>query len=301
MKTRVRLQPDRPLGISVSSRGFKTEVQPAENPSFTGPLGLIFATAAYFRIDGVRIEILSESPPRSALGGSSTAAVALIGALEKVLADDGTGMRSRREMALLGHAIEESVAGIPCGIQDQLAAAYGGVNAWYWPQSVADPPFERKAVIREEDYGSLEKVLLLAYCGVPHESKDINRKWIGQFLEGHVRPRWAEIVASTRAFIAAVSKKDWTGAVDAINREVEIRRALTPEVFDEIGNALHDAALSCNCGARFAGAGGGGCIWALGEEEGIRALRPKWVEILSRREGAKLLDARIDPKGLEVT
>ena len=38
----------------------------------------------------------------------------------------------RRQIAMLAHRIEESVAGVPCGRQDHLAAAFGGVNAWYW-------------------------------------------------------------------------------------------------------------------------------------------------------------------------
>jgi D-glycero-alpha-D-manno-heptose-7-phosphate kinase len=95
--------------------------------------------------------------------------------------------------------------------------------------------------------------------------------------------------------------KDWGAAVWAMNREVEIRRKMTPEVFDEIGVALLEQALSGSCGARFTGSGGGGCIWALGEEEDIRTLEPEWADILSGRQGAKLLDVKIDPKGLEVT
>ncbi len=85
-----------------------------------------------------------------------------------------------------------------------------------------------------------------------------------------------------------------------MNKEVEIRRKMTPEVFDEIGVALFEKALAHGCGARFTGSGGGGCIWALGEEENIRTLRSGWIDIVSGREGAKLLDASVAPNGLEV-
>jgi len=89
--------------------------------------------------------------------------------------------------------------------------------------------------------------------------------------------------------------------VFAMNKEVGIRRKMTPEVFDDVGLALVDKALAHSCGARFTGSGGGGCIWALGLAEDIRELRLSWTTILSRREGARLLDARIDPNGLEVS
>ncbi len=141
---------------------------------------------------------------------------------------------------------------------------------------------------------------MVAYCGAPHESQDINSKWIDQFVKGEARPLWYEIVSSTTEFVQSMTTKDWSGAVRAMNKEVEIRRKMTPEVFDEIGVALLEKALAHGCGARFTGSGGGGCIWALGEEENIRTLKPEWVDILSSREGAKLLDVRVDPNGLEV-
>jgi len=300
MKTRVRLLPYSSGQIKVSSKGFETEVHPADNAPFSGPLGLIFAIATYFRVEGVHIEIISESPPRSALGGSSTAAVALIGALADVLAEDGVPQMSRDQIVLLAHAIEEAVAGISCGLQDQLAAAYGGVNAWYWPSGPGDPRFKRREVLTKEGYAALETRLLLAYCGVPHESQDINSKWIKQFVGGKARHLWPEIVFCTNEFVQAMAGKDWSGAVRAVNKEVEIRRKMTPEVFDEIGVALLEKALAHGCGARFTGSGGGGCIWALGEEENICNLRPEWVDILSSREGSRLLDARVNPNGLEV-
>lgn len=302
MKTRVRLLPYSPGRVKVASKGFETEEHPVDHAPFSGPLGLIFAIASYFRVSGVHIEIVSESPPRSALGGSSTAAVALIGALAKALAgDEGMPAITTDQTVLLAHGIEEAVAGITCGMQDQLAAAYGGVNAWYWPSGPADPPFRRKEVLREGAYAALESRLLVAYCGLPHESQDINGKWIDQFVKGIARPLWAEIVSCTNTFVTSLSERDWAGAVKAMNREVDIRRQMTPDVLDEIGIGLFETAVARGCGARFTGAGGGGCIWALGDEEHIAALRPEWVDILSHREGAKLLDTGVDSRGLEIS
>ena len=300
LKTRVRLFPYSSDQIKVSSRGVGTEVHPADSAPFSGPLGLVFAIATYFRAGSVHIDIVSGSPPRSALGGSSTVAVALTGALSRAMAGDGTGQMSRKEIVLLAHAIEEGVAGVPCGLQDQLAAAYGGVHAWYWPGEPAETPFRTREVLAKEDYSKLETRLLLAYCGVSHESRDINSKWIDQFIRGGARHLWAEIVSCTNEFVQALIVKDWGAAARAMNKEVEIRREMTPEVFDEIGVALFDKAVAHGCAARFTGSGGGGCIWALGEEENIRTLRPEWADILSIREEARLLSARVDPTGLKL-
>lgn len=301
MKTRVQLLPYSSGLVKVSSRGFQAEAHNADSAPFNSPLGLMFAVAAYFRVEGVHIDIVSESPPRSALGGSSTAAVALIGALSKALTGDGHDRVNIEKIVLLAHAVEEAVVGVPCGLQDQLAAAYGGVHAWYWPSDPTEPPFKGLEVLTKRDYGALESRLLIAYCGVPHESRDINSKWINQFVTGKARTIWPEIVTSTNAFVQALRAKGWAAAVYAMNKEVEIRKKMTPEVFDELGAALLEGALAHGCGARFTGSGGGGCIWALGEKDDIRNLRPVWHDILSQRRGARLLEARVDPKGLEVT
>ena len=77
-----------------------------------------------------------------------------------------------------------------------------------------------------------------------------------------------------------------------------MRRRMTPEVLDEMGKKLVDVALKCECGARFTGAGGGGCIWALGEKISIDRLRNDWKDILGSRKAARLLQIEIDSKGV---
>jgi D-glycero-alpha-D-manno-heptose-7-phosphate kinase len=63
---------------------------------------------------------------------------------------------------------------------------------------------------------------------------------------------------------------------------------------------LIKTAVANHCGARFTGAGGGGCIWALGDVKYIDSLRPIWEEILlSEKEGC-LLEPKIDSQGLVV-
>jgi D-glycero-alpha-D-manno-heptose-7-phosphate kinase len=73
---------------------------------------------------------------------------------------------------------------------------------------------------------------------------------------------------------------------------------MTPDVLDGTGRTLAAAARRAGCGARFTGAGGGGCIWAVGEAAAIDGLRPRWAEILATRPGAGLLSAGVAAQGL---
>jgi D-glycero-alpha-D-manno-heptose-7-phosphate kinase len=301
LRTRIRLLPYRNGRIKISSRGFKGAEFPIDRAPFIHPLGLMLAVGVYFNAKNVHVQIESQSPPRSALGGSSAAAVALIAALSELWQQAYTAKPlTRPRIASLAHELEESVAGVPCGMQDQLAAIYGGVNAWIWPVGVEDSQFRKKMVMPKRSHKDLEKHLLLAYCGKPHESKDINSRWVHQFLAGKFRDSWAEIVACTRQFVNHLADRNYMKAAELMNRETAIRRKLTPDVLDEVGVHLMKTAVAHNCGARFTGAGGGGCIWALGEVKHIDSLRPIWEEILLSEKEGRLLEPKIDSQGLVV-
>jgi D-glycero-alpha-D-manno-heptose-7-phosphate kinase len=106
------------------------------------------------------------------------------------------------------------------------------------------------------------------------------------------------IIKYTHRFINSISDFDIKNACKWMNNETDLRCAMTPEVFDELGNNLFESAKEEGCGARFTGAGGGGCIWALGEKEKIAILKIKWENILSSRNSACLLKSPIDSYGL---
>ncbi len=299
LPTRVTLHPYREGMVKVSSRGFRDAEFPAHEAPFDHPLGLMFAVASFFNADGIHIKIDSSSPPRSALGGSSAAAVALVAAMAK--AGGVSGRFSKDDMAITAHAIEEGVALVPCGLQDQLAAAHGGVNAWYWMQPGGSGIcFRRQQVLTEEQMDAFEPCFLVAYCGIPHESKNINGKWMRHFISASDRELWRYIITCTHNFIDALGKLDVERAAYWMNEELSARVKMTPDVLDEMGNRLVTLAVETGCGARFTGAGGGGCLWAIGTPENILALKEKWTNALKLRKDACLLDAGIDRQGVSV-
>jgi D-glycero-alpha-D-manno-heptose-7-phosphate kinase len=298
LRTTVQILPHRKGFIKISSRGFEDADFPSDQLPYKHPVGLMFAIASYFNIDGIHIHIHSTSPPRSALGGSSSAAIALIGAYNRIFKKLDLEEVSLDRIPFLAHAIEEGVAGVPCGIQDQLAAVYGGINAWIWKGKAAPQMYVRHIVAEPSSYPDIEKRMLVAYCGIPHESVNVNSQWVKQFLSGYSRSHWNEIISCTNAFVEAFARSDINAAVRMMNRETMIRLEMTPDVLDITGKRLFDQAKEYHCGARFTGAGAGGCLWALGVENNISNLRTRWKETLSEIPDACLLDVRIDPLGL---
>ncbi len=296
LRTRVTLSAHEPGKVKVVSRGFKSAAFEAGKAPFNHELGLMFAIAETFNASGIRIRIDSLSPPRSGLGGSSVAAVALVAAFYHLSGRDVE--KHRQQIALLAHAVEQSVAGVPCGLQDHLAAAFGGVSTWYWKGQAAGAPFRRSEMTGKLMAAGLEDALLVAYCGVPHESRNINARWVENFLTAADRDTWREIVRAGRKFVAAMAGADFKEAARWMNRETDLRCRLTPDVLETTGDRLVRAAREAGCGARFTGAGAGGCIWALGPREALRELRKEWAKILEQGNGAELLPASIARQGV---
>ncbi len=295
--------------IKISSKGFDSAVFKKNEVPFNNPMGLMFACANYFKDSikapikapiknwGVHIHIESSSPPRSALGGSSSAAVAIIAAFFKVI-----GKKiDPEQIAWLAHYIEASVAGVPCGMQDQLAAAFGGVNQWIWKMGKTSPVFEQVPVFNQDiDIENFNSNIIVAYCGTTHISKDINSQWVKSFINGKTREVFEKIACLTDQFSKAVKDNNFANAADLMNQETKLRLEMTPDVLDNTGQNLFKKAKKCNCGARFTGAGGGGCLWAIGENKDINKLIPLWREILEPVKDAEILDTRIDNKGIMV-
>ncbi len=298
LRTYVKLTPFEKNRLKVSSHGFESIVTSVDQAPFNHPLGFILAVAACFQASGIHIQIQSTSPPRSALGGSSVAAVALIWALSKLSVRSGHPMPKRSSVAVLAQAIEQSVAGVPCGLQDQLAAVYGGVNAWHWQADPVKRPFERQKVVSTEACDQLAQQIMVAYCGKPHVSADVNATWVRQFVAGQHRHIWHQIVDCSHRFVAALGDSEIENAQMAMNQELDLRCQLTPEVLDGVGRQLVAAARDHQCGVRFTGAGGGGCIWTLGTPAQIERLRPVWETLVNLHPSAKILSAGIDTQGL---
>ena len=234
MRTHISLKPHANDNLLITSRGLGSLEVDLDQAPLSHPLGLMVAVASCFRARGVHIHIDSTSPPRSALGGSSVAAVALIWAFVKALARAGQSMPDPESVADLAHRFEQSVAGVVCGIQDQLAAACGGMNVWHWRASPTGPAYERQ-VFSANQTSSFSEHILVAYCGAPHVSKDVNATWVKGFLKGANRGVWRRIVGLSRAFVRALAKEDYGRCGQIMNRETDLRVALTPGVLDPMG------------------------------------------------------------------
>ena len=298
--TTVSVSPYTKGRIRITSSGIGEAEFDQNQLPFDHPLGLMLAAVSFFNISGLSIQINSTSPPQSGLGGSSVALTALIGALSHWQSQT-TGDRpmDKRRIALLGHQLECAVTGKACGIQDHLAAAYGGVNAWHWQPPHVGDGFRREQLVGSKQLARTSRSIAAAYVGVTHESLAVNQQWVSAFKAGRFRDHWLKIIDVTRKFAAAFAEFDFTSAARYMNAETELRLEMTPDVLTPLGKKLWWAAKQLNCGARFTGAGAGGCVWAVGPPENMDKLAEDWQKALSAVKTARWLPIQLDGGGLQ--
>jgi D-glycero-alpha-D-manno-heptose-7-phosphate kinase len=281
--------------VAVESEGFKTLEGPARKVRYDGPLGLYAYLCDMWRVSGVRVLIESSVPAQSGLGGSAAALVATIGALQQVrpLAAD---LLAPASVALLAYRLESAVRA--CGPQDHLAAAVGGCNRWAWTTMPPDAIAAPRELLTPGSLPALSAAMVVAYTGTSRPAGASIETWTNRFLKGHDRRIWGKIAENTEAFAAAVSGHRWSDAAAFLSHEYATRSARWPDVITPEIAQFQELANGEGCGAMFAGAGRGGCVWAIGEPSAIARTTEQWGRLAASLDGAALLDVSASAEGL---
>lgn len=202
----------------------------------------------------IQVNIFSNAPPGASMGTSAAVSVALIGALHALT----QGRLSPHETAALAHSLETQKLGLECGIQDQFASAYGGVNLIHmtaYPKATVTPVH-----LPDEVFWELEQRLLLIYIGKPHNSSETHRKVIADLGKDPSEDnRLQELRELALAAQAALTAADFKGLGEVFNRNTEVQRHLHPDLvcpsFEQIISVAEEfEALGCKVN----GAGGDG-------------------------------------------
>jgi len=204
-------------------------------------------------------------PPGSSLGTSASVAVALIAALQAVA---GKAM-APAELARAAHAVETVDLGRQSGVQDQVAAAFGGANL------IAVDPYPDFDVTRLEVPRDLAEALaaraITIYLG-SHDSSAVHR----QVIEGtaDLEPLLVPVrEAATRA-AAALTAGDLAAYAEALRDSTEAQAALHPDLVGATARQVIELASRFGApGWKVNGAGGGGGTVSIIGPEDPRELR----------------------------
>lgn len=287
----VRLEPT-PAGYEIVSRDQGRGVRAAALKDLepAGELPLVARLLRHFApAPGLRVVTEGRSPAGAGLGGSSSLAVALAGALA-----EWTGRRldGGALIALVAN-LEAQVLRTPTGTQDHWAALEGGLSVLH----LGPAGVRRQALADASDW--LGPRLVLCYTGAPHHSGISNWEVYKRAIDREPETCRAleEIASAAAAMEAALEARDAERVAEVLDREWRARQRLAPGVstprIDEIDRwgREHGALAGKVCGA-----GGGGCLLFIAAEaragDLAAGLRTRGVEVLPCRLAARGLDVR---------
>lgn len=244
----------------------------------------------------VEIRVASDVPAGSSTGTSAAVAVALIGALDALVLDP----RSLLAVAQTAHRVEVERLGWQSGVQDQLCAAFGGVNfIEIDPYPVAVRTALRvPAPAREE----LERRLVLIHLGRAHRSSDMHERVMARLLrEGEDSPDLEELRACAGAARDAALAGDLVELGRTMIRNTDAQRRLHEELVGAQAQAVIEIATAHEAsGWKLNGAGGdGGSVSLLcGPDPATRARMER--ALLAADPSLSVIPTRLSRDGLRV-
>lgn len=249
------------------------------------------AVLAHLKIeDGLEIHTMGDLPSRSGLGSSSTFTVGLLNVLS-ALQDKSF---NKSGLALEAVYMERDVMKENVGIQDQIAAAYGGLNRTeiyrdgsYFINQV-QLPFER---LQE-----LENHLLLFFTGVSRTASDIA---VDVIKAQSIGSKDAELHRMREMVDTAIGilkhNVDITEFGNLLHESWEIKRTLAKNIAPQFVDDIYGKGRKAGAiGGKLLGAGGGGFMLFFAKPEDHDRIKDALKDLLHvpfkfENEGSKII------------
>ncbi len=244
----------------------------------------------------LHVTLFSHVPAGSSTGTSASVCVALLGALDHL----SPHRHSVHEIAYMAHSVETEKLGLQSGIQDQIAASYGGIcyiDMYKYPGANVTKLNPDEALRTE-----LGDRLSLIYLGQSHSSSAMHEEVIA-FLEE--KGAQYKIIRKLRSLAEGARdcllKRDLESYGEIMIRNNECQRSLHEGLISEEANVVIALAQKFKAsGWKVNGAGGkGGSLTILGQRD--ESLRSQMLrEIDSLGHGIHSIPISLAPSGLVV-
>jgi D-glycero-alpha-D-manno-heptose-7-phosphate kinase len=289
---RVTVSPrdDRAVEVRSLDLGELVRYQLDEGPEYDGVMDLAKAAIDRMGLDvGLDVDIESEAPPGSGLGGSSALVTAVVAALA-CLDDRELGCD---ELARLSYAIEREDLGISGGWQDQYAAAFGGFNLIEFG---AGAPRVTPVEAGPDELEELRKHLLLCYTGRVRRNVGLIDRQIAMVEAGREDTLLGMKQLREMAYVMreAVEAGDMARLGVMLREAFDAKRRMNPHIAEEtpIEAMLAAASDAGATGGKICGAGGGGYLLIASPPRARAAVRSA-LEAM----GGQFAAFEVDPLG----
>jgi D-glycero-alpha-D-manno-heptose-7-phosphate kinase len=253
-------------------------------------LAMVSKMVHFFRPEtGFHLTVYSEAPAGAGISGSSALAIALIGALNRLVGNRYEG----RQFIGIAANIETTVIKVPAGLQDYYPAFYGSASCIHLDPDGVD----REHLPIDED--EIERRFVICYTGEPRHSGINNWDSFKRHIDGDAElfkifERIRDAAVEMRAALLA---DDWNAVAETMRAAYPNRKRLAPGITTPQMDRLVEKALASGAeAAKVCGAGGGGCIAFLCAEGKKESVAHALVEA-----GAEVLKWKVSREGLIVS
>jgi D-glycero-alpha-D-manno-heptose-7-phosphate kinase len=284
----IRPRSDKRIAIVSEDTGVRVEADHWSELRDNHDLELLGRLLHYFQAEGLELRTRSDSPFGAGIAGSSALNIAVCGAL----AEWGDRKIPDELLLQIAQNVEAQVIDVPTGVQDYRPAYYGGISA----VELRVDGIRRVAL--PVDPVELERRIVLVYTNASRNSGINNWDMMKRHIDGDrgVQGRFARIRDIACEMRPALERGDWAAVGRHVADEWENRKGLAPGVTTPAIDAMLAAArLAGATGGKVCGAGGGGCLFCIGEPEAIPRIRQALAD-----HGARILDFRIETEGLSI-
>ena len=201
---------------------------------------------------GIEIVHNADLPARSGLGSSSTFTVGLLNSLYAL----ESYTCSKRELASKSIFIEQKLIKENVGSQDQVAAAFGGLNKITFSKN---KQFEVSPIIlQKKRLKKLENNLLLFFTGFARNASEIAKYQIKSINKRHAELKQINSIAD-RGYQVLNSRTNLDEIGYLLNEQWQIKKNLTKKITSDKIDKMYEAGISAGAvGGKLLGAGGGG-------------------------------------------
>jgi len=203
---------------------------------------------------GLEIHHDGDLPARSGMGSSSAFTVGLLHALNAL----NGHMTSKKQLAMDSIHIEQDLLKETVGSQDQVLAAYGGLNhISFLPNGEISV---KPITILPERMRELNSNLMLFYTGVKRTASNIAESYVNGIEERKRQLRLIKDLVDESVSILN-SSQDITGFGELLREAWQAKRSLSSSVSNPHLDEILDLAMSGGAiGGKLTGAGGGGFL-----------------------------------------
>ncbi len=288
----VRIVPSSNNSITIISENLnlQTEINNLNKIEYDGNLDLLKSAVKRMRIKkGASIYVRTDAPPGCGTGTSASVAVALIAALAKFSEKN----LIPEEIASLAHKLEVEELKLESGVQDQYAAALGGVNF----MEVSYPSVEVTPIpINNKKICELESQLILVFLS-SRSSSEMHKAVIENYkMRDSKTLQSFEIIKNCASEMKrAIYSKDLVYMGELMNKNWTAQKGLHTFMVNSVINKAELIAFNSGAiGFKLNGAGGGGSATILADIGKEYSLKKKLVE-----GGFEILSAKLDFKGVQ--